>query len=197
MYAEQALRVLLRDYKFKTVLDVGCGSGQHAEAFLRAGKSVTVCDIDLSKLKDDTRNRCAAAREELAHCVGPYEAIWASHVLEHQLRPNWFLTTLREKLIDGGVLAVTVPPLKHNIVGGHVSLWNAGLLLYHLALARFDCSKARVKRYGYNISVIVTKREIVVPPLVHDRGDIAALQDFLPVAVKGDTFNGDIAELNW
>src|SRR5690606_36120022 len=81
----------------------------------------------------------------------------------------------------GGVLALTVPPLKSRIVGGHVSLWNAGLLLYNLVLAGFDCSRARILQYGYNISVILTKTPAELPrDLSFDRGDLRRLRPFLP-----------------
>lgn len=197
MYAEEAFNVLLRDYKFDTVLDVGCGAGAHTRAFLDAGKRVTACDIDLSKLSAETKQRCATISTDLRWCEGPYEAIWASHVLEHQLDVQRFLALLHDRLIEGGVLAITVPPRKPQIVGGHVSLWNAGLLLYRLVLAQFDCSRARVRQYGYNISVIVQKRTVDLPELVCDHGDIEALRAYFPVQVDNDSFNGDIEKLNW
>ena len=61
-----------------------------------------------------------------------------SHVLEHQFDPQRFLRKIYECLNPDGVLALTVPPRKDEIVGGHVSLWNGGLLLYHLVLAHLD-----------------------------------------------------------
>jgi hypothetical protein len=81
--------------------------------------------------------------------------VWCSHVLEHQPNAGLFLAKLIRDCRDGGILAITVPPAKTEIVGGHVSLWNAGLLLYRLALTGIDCRDARVKTYGYNVSVIV------------------------------------------
>ena len=90
----------------------------------------------------------------------------------------------------------SVPPLKHQIVGGHVSLWNAGLLLYRLILAGFDCSNAAVKSYGYNISVVVRRRNIQLPKLIRDSGDIAQLSAYFPKPVNHG-FDGRIDELNW
>lgn len=100
-------------------------------------------------------------------------------------------------LKDGGVLAITVPPLKREIVGGHVSLWNAGLLLYRLILAGFDCQNASVLTYGYNISVIIEKRRIDLPSdLKFANGDLEKLSDYFPFDVK-QGFDGDIAMINW
>jgi hypothetical protein len=124
-------------------------------------------------------------------------------VLEHQPDVNAFLRGVWEALDPGGVLAITVPPAKAKIVGGHLSLWNAGLLLYHLVLAGFDCRHARVKRYRYNISVIVQKeglvREVDPRSLKWDKGDLKALKEYFPPGLKwnGDSFDGDIEELNW
>jgi hypothetical protein len=53
-----------------------------------------------------------------------------------------------------------------------------------------------VKRYGYNISVIVQKKEANLPVLKYDFGDIEALSEFFPMPVTNG-FNGDIEELNW
>ena len=94
------------------------------------------------------------------------------------------------------MLAITVPPAMHQIVGGHLSVWNAGLLLYHLILAGFDCRNAHVCQYGYNISVILRKRLIELPALHYDSGDINRLAQFLPDGLS-EGFNGDIRKLNW
>ena len=77
---------------------------------------------------------------------------------EHQVNPNLFLKKIFNDLKEGGVLAITVPPLKHEIVGGHVTLWNAGLTMYQLVLAGFNCKNISIKSYGYNISVVLKKK---------------------------------------
>lgn len=184
--AKEALEAC-RSLEFSTVLDVGAGDGVHAAFFREMGKDVKTCD-----LKD-------------ADYVGKYtslsmpqkfDLIWCSHTLEHQPNVLSFLTKVRMDLKEGGYFVVTVPPLKHDIVGGHVSLWNAGLLLYNLVLAGFDCSKAKVKTHGYNISVIVQYKPIELPELKMDFGDIEVLSEFFPFDAKNG-FNGNIEELNW
>ena len=118
-------------------------------------------------------------------------------MLEHQANPGLFLRKIYRDLKAGGVVAVTVPPAKSTIVGGHLTLWNAGLLLYNLIMAGFDCRNAAVKSYGYNISVIVRKRRACHPrDMVMDCGDIERLAHFFPCPAKQD-FEGHIIELNW
>ena len=186
MWADECLAKLLtdHDHEFVTVLDVGSGHGEQATAFRQAGKIVT--ETDLSRDGDYLLQRFPV----------PFDLVWASHVLEHQPNAHAFLLTLAQDCKPGGLIAITVPPLKHAIVGGHVSLWNAGLLLYHLALVGVDCRNARVKTYGYNISVIVRNNRLPLPELRWDAGDIGRLSSLLPdFAIEG--FNGNIAEYNW
>lgn len=183
MWADQTLKKLLSDYEFQTVIDVGSGIGEHKRALRRAGKSVIELDWSRGQLYEATS-------------LVPADCIWASHVLEHMHNVGVALEKMRRDLRPGGVLAITVPPMKNEIVGGHVSLWNAGLLLYRLILAGFDCSRAAVKTYGYNVSVIVERRDLKLPRLAHDEGDIEKLADFFPLPVK-QGFDGFIEELNW
>jgi len=167
---------------FVSVLDIGSGEGKHAEIFREHGKEV----MELTYEDGDYLDKD----------LGKFDCIWASHVLEHSPNPNLFLSKCFNDLHDNGILAVTVPPLKNDIVGGHVTLWNAGLLLYHLILAGFDCSKANVKSYGYNISVIVRKCPVILPKLKMDYGDIEKLSKYFPFEAKHG-FDGNIKEINW
>lgn len=173
------------------ILDVGSGLGEHAEHMRSRGHSVVT--LDLGHPAD------ISSAYQTADVGEPFDGIWMSHVLEHQPDPNEFLRKAYRDLKVGGVLAVTVPPLKEEIVGGHVTLWNEGLLLYQAILAGFDCSAARVGRYGYNISLIVGKQTsdpLVVPGLVYDKGDIERLAPFFPLPVK-QGFNGRLGKVNW
>ena len=193
LFGNEAAVKLAKDYSFKTLLDIGSGPPQGVNAanfFKELAKDVTRQDINPDYKPDILGDFNNVATDKL------YDCIWCSHVLEHQLNPNFFLTKIFHTLKDGGVLAVTVPPAKHEIVGGHVTLWNAGLLLYNLILAGFNCKDAAVKSYGYNISVIVNKRTAILPDLLFDAGDINALNEFFPLGVY-EGFDGKIEELNW
>lgn len=187
MNASEAVEKALT-LSFRSVLDIGAGDGCHAALFRSIGAEVYTCDI-----------------KPPADFVGKYtsilmpkkfDLIWCSHTLEHQPNVHSFLKKVAIDLKPGGYFAVTVPPLKNEIVGGHLSLWNAGLLLYNLILAGFDCSEAMVKTYGYNISVIVKYKPIELPELKMDFGDIETLAPYFPMPVVNG-FNGQIEELNW
>ena len=133
-----------------------------------------------------------------------FYAIRCSHVLEHSLNANLFLEKINSILKEDGVLAITVPPLKNEIVSGHLNLYNAGILLHQLVVVGFDCREAIVKKYGYNISVIVKKNEInIKDKLVYDNGDISTIKQYLPKQIKYDinfkdiSFCWDIENIGW
>jgi SAM-dependent methyltransferase len=205
-YGGLALQKLIDDYQFSSVLDIGCGAGSQSDIFAAHGKVVTAIDYGLSPYFDERESGVVriVADFNTYDFSDVFDCIWCSHVLEHQLNPGIFLLLLHTLLKEEGVLAVTVPPLKHEIVGGHVSLWNAGLVLYHLILAGFDCRDASVLSYGYNISVIVRKHSIgTLPNLGFDAGDIRKLRPFFPEGLHhtpnalDDPFDGNISRLNW
>jgi SAM-dependent methyltransferase len=199
LFAGQALTRLVRDYPdVKHILDVGSGAGHHAMLFREAGRTVTTVNL-----------------QPPADFVGPFmkykkhdaviDAIWASHVLEHQTDVGQFLRQCFYLLRPGGVLAVTVPPMKHSVVGGHVAQFNSGILLYNLILAGFNCKRARVSslypnvpgEWPYNFSVIVRKHPAILPAdLAMDAGDIEKLAEFFPFAAT-QGFNGFECPHGW
>lgn len=202
-----ALKKMICEYDFSTVLDIGCGAGYHSDIFTHFGKIVTAIDYGESvyfKQKKHTIETIVDDFNSHDFAGQTFDAIWCCHVLEHQLDVHTFLLKIHSLLKENGVLAITVPPLKYDIVGGHVCLWNGGLLLYHLILAGFNCNNAIVKKYGYNISVILQKETINVTSLLsYDAGDIQTLAPYFPRDIsyqrtQVDTpFDGDIKQINW
>ena len=199
--AGQGLQKLIDDFDFSTVLDIGAGEGLHSQILTNNGKKVTSIDYGRSVYYKKNQNP-----EAIDYYCGDFndfpednvfDCAWCSHVLEHQLNPNLFLRKVGRLIKDDGVIAITVPPVKHEIVGGHYTLWNAGILLYNLVMSGLDCSNASILKYGYNISVIIKKKNIELPiNLSFDSGDLELLSDFFPPFVK-QGFNGDISEYNW
>lgn len=180
MLAAQAFeyfRGLLKKEEAPFLLDVGCGKSQvHAKAFKEAGVQTFTCDFfENADFKGAFRDITFPFN---------YHAIWCSHCLEHQTDVGAFLRKAHSILTDDGLFCVTVPPAKHEIVGGHLTIWNLGLLYYNLILAGFDCSEAVHKTYGYNISVVVRKRSFELPKLNYDTGDIELLAPYFPFPVE-------------
>lgn len=86
-----------------------------------------------------------------------------------------------------------------------MSLWNAGPLLYRLVLVGVNCKDASIKTYDWDISVIVSVKEIidVSSRLVYDSGDIRTIREYLPSGLKffsseqDESYYGNIDKLNW
>lgn len=187
--AGQSLEFILNTKNFNNVLDIGCGYGLHSDIFKAYNKEVTSTDIA-------SLYNSSILGDYMELSFEPHDLTWASHVLEHQLNVNSFLKKVRKETKLGGYTCITVPPLKHDIVGGHVNLWNAGLLMYNLVLAGFNCKHAHIKQYKYNISVIARAEDFTLPNLYYDAGDIEKLKPWLPEFCK-EPFDGNIQEWNW
>ena len=195
MFGIEALKACLKLPDIWNVLDVGSGAGEQARVFQEHGKDVATLDrsthLGVPDVKADfNTHRFGRTR---------FDLVWCCHVLEHQRNPGFFLEKLANCCAPGGHICITVPPAKHNIVGGHVTLWNGGLLLYKMVLAGIDCREARLLQYDYNISVLVPFRERVDLDgrgLVLDAGDLEKLQDLFPFPLTQKA-NGDIERHNW
>ncbi len=205
-FSSYAIQKVLDDYDFVTVLDIGCGSGEHADVFLQYGKRITAIDYGKSVYFSKKANKIdtIVADFNRYNFNQSFDCVWCSHVLEHQLNVNNFLKKIFSLLKENGVLVITVPPYKSQIVGGHICFWNAGLLLYNLILAGFNCVDASILKYGYNITVVVSKKTVCLPiDLSFDKGDVFKLKEFFPEALRykveeaGDFFDGNISRLNW
>ena len=190
MLAIDALGYVTKLKGVRTVLDVGPGLGLHKQFLEAIDKEVKTVDTNTEYSPDYLGDFVTT------EVGGNYDLVWASHVLEHQPNVNAFIKKCNAVLKDGGYLAVTVPPAKMQIVGGHLTLWNAGLLLYNLILGGFNCDRAAVKTYGYNISVVVQKKPFRLPELRYDNGDIETLSKFFPFPAE-QNFDGHIPEINW
>lgn len=200
LLGRRALETLVQHFEFSTVLDVGAGAGSHSRYLCEKGKEVTAIDFGTSvyfKNGDEERRYKFVKGDFLAtNFENKFDCIWACHILEHQPDLHSFLLKIKECLVEGGILALTVPPAKPNIVGGHVNLFNLGLLIYRLVLAGFSCKEIHALHYGYNISIILRKKSIELPQLDYDTGDLERLRGYFPFDVA-EGFHGDIERINW
>ncbi|MCE9648977.1 MAG: class I SAM-dependent methyltransferase [Parvibaculum sp.] len=175
---------------FETVLDIGSGPGEHSRFFRLFGKKVFSLDL-----------------HESADYVGDFmtydfdrkfDVIWCSHVLEHQRNVGAFLDRIFSLLNDDGILAISLPVHpRSRTVSGHLTNWNAGLLIYNLILAGFDCREASFVQ-DYDLSLLVRKR----PSCGGDVGAVAAyakieeVAEFFPFPVK-ESGDMEVKAVNW
>lgn len=166
------------------MLDVGGGHGVHSNFFRSNGLKTEIVDII-----DGAPERAWIGDFIDFKPTKLYDYVWASHVLEHTQNPGLFIKKLAECARPGGIIAVTVPPLKSEMTFGHVGLWNAGLLLINFIKCGIDCTQAKVSTYGYNVSIIVPNNRI----------EDDNYSQYLPAAIrmKGPYFDGDIANIGF
>jgi len=200
--SEHCLNKLIKDFEFTTVLDIGSGAGAHAKILASHGKKVTAIDFGNSiyaqNKGDNYQNIDHIEADFIQYKTDQkYDCIWASHVLEHQNNPGEFISKCIELVKEDGIIAITVPPMEENVLGGHLTNWNAGILIYNLVFNGIDCSDCSILSHGYNISVIVKNRKRGQVDLTHDNGDISKLLQYFPSCINTEPFDGRINKWNW
>jgi SAM-dependent methyltransferase len=195
------LKVTVTD-KAHSVAVIGNGTKDISdiEYFQKKGLKVTAFDYVDIPIKE-TSNFTFVKGDFNTTCKNyqnSFDIVWACHVLEHQRNVGVFLDNIHETLSENGILYICVPPYKPNIVGGHLTVWNMGLLMYNLVLAHYDVRNGKFKKDGYNIFGAVEKSKQNLPNLIYDCGDIEALAEHwnkkLPLK---QNINGDISSANW
>lgn len=169
-YSHLALLKMCKEYEFDTVLDIGSGTGEVSNVFKLLDKKVTalepnpdIFDQPLSYAPDNTKDYFDV------HFEKQFDAIWASHVLEHVRNPGSFLEKIYNDLKPGGVLAITVPFMDFSSTPftfylGHHNKYTDINLLYQLICAGFNCQKASIKIYCGQVSVILKKEPSNIIP---------------------------------
>jgi 2-polyprenyl-3-methyl-5-hydroxy-6-metoxy-1,4-benzoquinol methylase len=119
------------------VLDLGCGAGDNAEVL--SGRGIVVDGVTLSEMEaESAREVCRNVYIHNleaglpAECNGPYDAVLASHVLEHICFPESLLKGVLSRLSSRGVLIVALPNLLN---------WRYRL---NLLLGRFDYQESGI-----------------------------------------------------
>ena len=196
--SQQCLYKLLNDFEFKTVLDVGAGSCEHAELMEKFGKNVTALDLGKSIYYKNKKNNLNVVRKNFLDYEpkNKFDALWASHIFEHQPDCGLFIKKISEIVKSNGIIAITVPPPTTMILGGHLNSFNAGYLMYHLVINGINCNDCSILRDGYNVSIIVKNISISPKDLAMDNGDIDRLKSYFPKFVR-EPFNGNIRKWNW
>jgi len=113
-HARECMLVFIKKCKQNNViniLDIGAGKQTYHANDLRK-QQFTVYTNDFFKTNDFVGSYITLPQFDT-----PFDAIWCSHVLEHQLNVNLFLTRIHSDLKEGGILGITVPPAKDTIVG--------------------------------------------------------------------------------
>ncbi|WP_341710276.1 methyltransferase domain-containing protein [Limnobacter sp.] len=110
-----------------------------------------------------------------------FEAVWASHVLEHQLNSERFIRKCLSLCAPDGFIYITLPTWHRAMLGGHLSIWSPGLLAYNVVLCGIDLSDANLLYGDDEFTLIFSPRSISLPSdLTYDSGDLSKLANYLP-----------------
>ncbi|MDO1583753.1 methyltransferase domain-containing protein [Rhizobium oryzicola] len=196
------LAKLLETHEFDTVLDFGAGWQRRCDMLLASGLSVSTIvrpETPLADLSAELIVHTGTVHSSVLPKT--FDCIIAINVLQQERDPQRFLRRLHDLLPERSILGLTVPALRHPMLQGELSIWNAGLVLYHLVLAGFDCSNVHCLTQEDEISVILEKNAIdpwgedsPLPPLGSLRRHLPQALDFVH---EPAWFNGEIPELNW
>jgi 2-polyprenyl-3-methyl-5-hydroxy-6-metoxy-1,4-benzoquinol methylase len=171
------------------ILDCGCGAGDNARILRDRGWRVTGVTIDPQEQRVAKPYCDAVYLGDLEKGLptdidGTFDAILASHVLEHLASPEHLLDDMRQRLSGGGVLAVALPNIAHyrqriSFLRGHFDYTEAGQLdRTHLRFYTYSTAIKLLERSGYEVKSMVVEGTLpwwkargLVPPSMVDRVD--------------------------
>lgn len=200
------------------VLDVGCGKGLQGRIIKDYGNDVvglTIRDKEDSGAGYNGQLLDNVIYEDFLTYTSKekFDIIWASHILEHISDISAFISSIRRNIRKGGMLALTVPAMDHNVLLAHIHYFNAGYLLRNLVVNGIDCRDAMIKVYDYNLSIIIPSvSNIKAVEITGNKIEkqIACMEkenslfQYFPREVEyyknwnGEfTFDGNIYEMNW
>jgi SAM-dependent methyltransferase len=135
---------------FGSILDVGAGAGYHSKYFEVMGHDVTACDMrDRFIFKDSSIEFHESTLEGLP-ANKRYDAIFASHIMEHIMDLGGFIAKLKSLLNDGGYLFVFVPNTHYTESGHWLEGWSIPQLAVMLCSLGFDCRDSFFTTFGYH-----------------------------------------------
>ncbi len=190
--------------RFHTVLDVGFGMGGASVYFAEKGKIVTAIGRELKRY--NFPREIFEAHEiktqdvwiEDFNTEQSFDAIWASHVLEHTANTSIVLQKFRSLLTDEGWLFLCVPPHKASIVSGHISMgWSVVQLMLVLYFNGFRVKTGHFGSHRYNIAAFVQKEPS--PRHTPSEGGIVPLHeisDDFPIDLHAE-MDGQLPAVNW
>jgi len=153
LYSHLTLLKMLKCFDFHTVLDIGSHQRRVTRVFEHLGKETTTVEPAPGYEAD--------YKKDYLEVTFPrkFDAIWCSQTLEHQRNVGQFVDKLFDDLADGGVLALTVPyDVGPHLNFGHCNQFTPYVVLYHLVLSGFDCSRASLLVYNHNIGIVLKKK---------------------------------------
>ncbi len=148
----------------KTVLDIGCGSGELAKLLHEQGKQVWGADISLKALEDAKPYLAGSYCFDIQDKTWPtelmtqkFDVVVASEVIEHIFTPSKFLAQVKKILAPGGSIVITTPNIlfwknRLRILGGSFRYTEKGIMDFgHIRLFTIDTLRELFEKAGFEI----------------------------------------------
>lgn len=168
-----------------SVIDLGVGQGLASALFLYHGHTVKGISLsDAPACVRDHGNYTHIKQNMFDVNVEPADILWASHVMEHMTNVGAFLDLCKTMLKPEGLLGIVVPNDNTlTMVDGHLTFWTPAHLIYNLVINGWNCKEAKYYNELRDIALMVVRKEIDLPKLNYDRGDLEALSPYFPVPI--------------
>ncbi|MFW6122195.1 MAG: hypothetical protein ACOC80_15035, partial [Petrotogales bacterium] len=165
------------------------GQGDYHKFFLNKNIPVTGVDVktnhlDIKKIKFHNLNIFDFKPQN------KYQSVITSHVIEHCANTEIFVKTLFNTIEEESNFCIIWPKPKFSIVGGHVHIFNPGLVLYNLIRCGIDCRKVHIIHNGYSYAVMGVYKRFDLPNLTYDKHELLRLSKWFPCKVSHN-FNGN------
>jgi 2-polyprenyl-3-methyl-5-hydroxy-6-metoxy-1,4-benzoquinol methylase len=152
----ERLRILRihEDIRGRTVLEVGCATGEFAARAARAGGMVTGADVSQAAIDAarEAHGRVAQFSVGDYHAeAGPWDVVCAFEVIEHVNSPSDFLSSMRSKVKPGGLLFISTPDYQRSKEVGPERWIGFILSLEHLTFFSHDVLASLAARTGFRV----------------------------------------------
>lgn len=99
------------------ILDLGCGRGDFAQAFLSSGMQVSAVDLSdcvTENYENIDFKKCDFTKENLPYKDNSFDVIFSKSVIEHLYYPETVFSEAKRILKPGGLLITMCPSWEHN-----------------------------------------------------------------------------------
>lgn len=182
-----ALRHVMPDAR--SVLDIGCNTGELVAGLGQLGWNARGCDIDAKAVAvGQARGRdLFAANLETGPIPGAYDGVILIHTLEHCLLPGLLLANLASAIVRGGIVHIRVPNYGGVLPRVMRSRWGFLMPFQHVWQFTPDTLKALVLDAGHYEAVSVAAPNQLEPRSAGRKGAAkAAIGRLACLANRGD-----------
>lgn len=192
--AKECTQFVANNFKMESVLDLGCGFCPYSDIFTNKGikyTGVDVFDDHILESLNQHPSREIINSNFMEHDFGDrkFDCVYSSHVIEHVADTEAYIRKLSNLVSENGILCIIWPKPKPEIVGGHVHIFNPGLMYYNVTRTGIDCSDWVCLDKDYSYCIVGPCKKVPQPSLTYSNGEIEMLNKYFPFNAR-QSFHG-------